>query len=228
MTKTYLITGATSALGLALLEQLADAAAPGDRILAQGFGDLSRLAGLCQAHPGLIRPYDVDLSNPQAVSAFAEDVRDSFPVLTHLIHLPALQPLPSGFDCLDEDRFAQERAVRLDSAVQLCKAFVPEMARAGYGRVLLLHPALPPQGYAAARTVQGALDGLVQALAAEYDGTGVTVNCVAPGPMASRQEPDSGLLRAEEAVPALLFLLSDGAARVNGVVLPVTGGAASR
>ncbi len=77
MSRIYLITGATSPLGLALMGRLLPALEEGDLILAQGCGDLSRLAGLCQERPGFIRPYDVDFSQPVAISAFLEDLTDS-------------------------------------------------------------------------------------------------------------------------------------------------------
>ena len=51
MSKTYLITGATSPLGLALMGRLLPALEEGDLILAQGCGDLARLAGLSTGRP---------------------------------------------------------------------------------------------------------------------------------------------------------------------------------
>ena len=77
MSKTYLITGATSPLGLALMGRLLPALEEGDLILAQGCGDLARLAGLCQARPGFIRPYDADFTQPLAVRAFLSEDRKS-------------------------------------------------------------------------------------------------------------------------------------------------------
>ena len=78
MSKTYLITGATSPLGLALMGRLLPTLAEGDLILAQGCGDLARLAGLCQARPGFIRPYDADFTQPLAVRAFLSDLTDTY------------------------------------------------------------------------------------------------------------------------------------------------------
>ena len=71
MSKTYLITGATSPLGLALMGRLLPTLAEGDLILAQGCGDLARLAGLCPARPCLLRPYDADFPPPPGGRAVA-------------------------------------------------------------------------------------------------------------------------------------------------------------
>lgn len=179
MSKTYLITGATSPLGLALLGRLLPTLAEGDCILAQGCGDLARLAGLCQARPGFIRPYDADFTQPLAVRAFLSDITDSYPAPTHFAHLAALRPLETPFAAFDEERFVQERAVALDSALVLCKAILPRMAAGGGGRVYF--PAGQPGSRDAADCIlRGAVEGLAHALAAEYAGAGVDVRCVSP------------------------------------------------
>ena len=51
MPYTYLITGATSDVGRALIERLL-ADAPDATVLAQGCGDLEKLADLCSRFPG--------------------------------------------------------------------------------------------------------------------------------------------------------------------------------
>ena len=191
MSKTYLITGATSPLGLALMERLLPALAQGDLILAQGCGDLGRLAGLCQARPGFIRPYDADFTRPLAVRAFLSDITDSYPAPTHLIHLAGLRPLEASCAAFDEERFVDERAVALDSAIVLCKALLPKMAAAGFGRAVFLDRQSPALS---AAILQGALGGFARALAAEYAGAGVTVACITPaaGPDALLRLLDGG------------------------------------
>ena len=65
MAYTYLITGATSDVGAALIRHLLTEAPGEDRtILAQGCGDLARLDALVQQFPGRIVTFDADLSSP--------------------------------------------------------------------------------------------------------------------------------------------------------------------
>ena len=52
----YLITGASSDVGTALIDRLYR---EGDVFIAQGAGDLSHLAPLCRKYPGAIKTYDV-------------------------------------------------------------------------------------------------------------------------------------------------------------------------
>ena len=49
MSNVYLITGASSDVGCALIRRLWQ---PGDLFIAQGAGDLGGLAELCKEHPG--------------------------------------------------------------------------------------------------------------------------------------------------------------------------------
>ena len=56
MAYTYLITGATSDVGRALIERLLADAPADTTVLAQGCGDLEKLADLCARFPGQVRP----------------------------------------------------------------------------------------------------------------------------------------------------------------------------
>ena len=219
MSKTYLITGATSPLGLALMGRLLPALEEGDLILAQGCGDLARLAGLCQARPGFIRHYDADVPLPLAVGAFHSDRTDTYPTPTHLVHLAGLRPIEAPYAHFDEERFVQERAVTLDSALVLCKAILPKMAQAGFGRVVFLDSRASTRAVSA-NILQGALNGLALSLAAEYASAGVTVNCIAPGPMVSGDEADAAGFTPDRAAAILGFLLSEDAGSLTGATLP--------
>ncbi|MDO9435956.1 SDR family NAD(P)-dependent oxidoreductase [Hydrogenophaga sp.] len=85
------------------------------------------------------------------------------------------------------------------------------------------------------------VNGLVKSLAIEWGRRGVRVNCVSPGPVDTpllRQHwsqerleriyldriPLGRLAHADDIARAALFLLSDAAAYITGVVLPVNGG----
>ena len=83
MAYTYLITGATSDVGAALIRHLLTEAPGEDRtILAQGCGDLARLDALVQQFPDRIVTFDADLSSPEAVDAlctrFGKDLPHPF------------------------------------------------------------------------------------------------------------------------------------------------------
>lgn len=244
MAYTYLITGATSDVGQALLRRILPGLPAGSRVLAQGCGDVARLSALCAQYPGLIKTFDVDLSNREAVAAFAGLVQEG-PAVTHFVHLPALPVINAKFKKFDAARFDRDLEIQLHSAVTLAQAVLPGMARAKFGRVLFIQSSYtlgaPPKNTAAYVMAKSALGGLMKSLAVEYAPFGVTVNCVAPSMMetnflkdtpsliveaAAADNPMGRNATPEDVAPAMAFLLSDEAGFITGVTLPVTGGSA--
>lgn len=236
----YLITGASSDVGAALIERVWR---EGDTVIAQGAGDLDVLEPLCRRCPGAVHLYDVDLTNADALETFVRDVAARHGAPTHLVHLPALRVVNTKFKNFDEARFERDLSVQVRSAVRLCKAFVPGMAKARQGRVLFMLTSYllgaPPKHTAAYLMAKSALQGLAKSLAADYAPFGVTVNCVAPSMMETKFLADTSDLivqasaeanpmkrnaRVEDVVPAMAFLLSEEARFITGVTLPVTGG----
>lgn len=139
MAYTYLITGATSDVGAALIRRLLTEAPGEDRtILAQGCGDLARLDALVQQFPGRIVTFDADLSSPEAVDALCARFGKDLPCPTHFVHLPALPVVNAKFKAFDEARFQKDWEIQVHSAVKLCKAVLPAMSKAKFGRVLFI------------------------------------------------------------------------------------------
>ena len=186
MSYTYLITGATSDVGRALIERLLTAA-PDATVLAQGCGDLEKLADLCARFPGQVCPFDVDLSDRAKVDTFVQVLAASAPAPTHFIHLPALPVVNAKFKAFDQTRFDRDLEIQVHSAVRICRAVLPAMAKAKFGRVLFIQTSYtigcPPKNTAAYVMAKSAIGGLVKSLAVEYARFGVTVNCVAPSMM---------------------------------------------
>jgi 3-oxoacyl-[acyl-carrier protein] reductase len=86
------------------------------------------------------------------------------------------------------------------SAVRVTQAFLPAMRAAGWGRVLFLstvgatRPGTRiPEYYAA----KGALPSIAVGLAKELAGTGITVNCISPGVIATAEILEQFRRRAE-------------------------------
>ena len=109
------------------------------------------------------------------------------PCPTHFVHLPALPVVNAKFKAFDEARFQKDWEIQVHSAVKLCKAVLPAMRKAKFGRVLFIQTSYtigcPPKNTAAYVMNKSAIGGLVKSLAVEYARFGITVNCVAPSMM---------------------------------------------
>ncbi len=136
-----------------------------------------------------------------------------------------------------------EESLRSNATSQfLCTQLAaPHMLRSGWGRVVNMSSSAGLLGiskmssYSAAK---GATNGLTLALAKEFMGTGVTVNCVLPSAATVRSDRSraererlSGItiapdpIRTPDAVaPLVLYLCSDGARDVTGQILFSGGG----
>ncbi|XP_019162970.1 PREDICTED: short-chain type dehydrogenase/reductase-like isoform X2 [Ipomoea nil] len=115
--------------------------------------------------------------------------------------------------------------------------------RGGGGRIICLTSstavALRP-GFGAYAASKAAVEAMVKVLAKELKGTGITANCVAPGPVATEmffegkseeviqrvidENPMGRLGTTEDIAPVVAFLAGDGGEWVNGQTIRVNGG----
>jgi NAD(P)-dependent dehydrogenase (short-subunit alcohol dehydrogenase family) len=143
---------------------------------------------------------------------------------------------------MGEDDFSGVLDANLVGGFRVAKRAVAKMMRARFGRIIFLGSVVGSTGqagqanYAASKA---GLVGLARSLAREFASRSVTVNVVAPGPVATDMfaaVSDDARAAIESAVPlgrlaepsevaaAVAFLASDPAGYITGALLPVDGG----
>jgi NAD(P)-dependent dehydrogenase (short-subunit alcohol dehydrogenase family) len=144
---------------------------------------------------------------------------------------------------IDEAEWDRVMKVNVTSMMLTGKHAVPAMARTGGGAIVTISSisALRPRGLTAYSASKGAVIALTRAMAIDHAAQNVRVNCIAPGPVYTPMVYAAGMPadlreRRRQASPlgiegtgwdigyAALFLVSDEARYITGVVLPVDGG----
>jgi NAD(P)-dependent dehydrogenase (short-subunit alcohol dehydrogenase family) len=228
--RVAVVTGGTGALGQAVtLRLLADGAS-----VAVPYAVEKEREHLTERVAAADRPRLIlkaaDVIDVKAMTAFADEV------VTARGKIDVLVAGVGGFaggSLLETDLETWKRMLDLNltSAFSVAKAVVPAMARARYGRVVVVasRAVVPPAGGFIAYTVAKAgVIALTQALSQEVRDQGITVNAVLPSTMdtpANRAAmPDSdrkGWVPVEAVADAIAVLARDASAHITGTLLTV-------
>jgi L-xylulose reductase len=228
------VTGATKGIGRATAKLLAER---GATVVAIGRdeADLASLAAETGAEVHV-----VDLADPEAVRAAAQWILP----IDRLVNNAGTTTLESFLET-KVDSFQHLMAVNVIAAMVFSQEAAKDMiARGKKGAIVNVSSIASTLGladHASYCSTKGALDSLTTVMATELGRHGIRVNAVNPtvvltpmavkawsdpvkaGPMLARI-PMGRFVQPEEVAEAIAFLLSDNAAMVNGVTLPVDGG----
>lgn len=186
-----------------------------------------------------------DVSNPDDVRSLFDRAELEFETPAHiLVNCAGVSDpkYPALADTAVEDWDAIFN-VNAKGAFLACREAANRLARGGGGRIVLISTSLvaaAQPGYAAYSASKAAVEMMAKIVAKELKGSGITVNCVAPGPVATELffagKSDEAVQRIAEACPmgrlgqpddisrVVGFLISDGGEWVNGQVIRVNGG----
>ena len=180
--KSAVVTGACGMIGVATVRRLRDM---GCAVLAVDISEpTSNYVG--------VTSLTADISDAAQVESVAAAARQLFGHVDALVHIAggAGSVRAPSLETTDLSVWQQVMTLNVTSAFLLCRALVPPMCKARFGRVVLLSSILAkgekgPATTVAARlayaTAKAALKGFNAQLAKDCAGDGVTVNAVAPG-----------------------------------------------
>ena len=243
--KLALVTGGGRGIGLAVALRLAR---DGARVIVTGrtTSDVESTAAAVRGH-GLT----CDLSDRAATDALVESVRaiGRVDILINNAGIAESAPLAETSDAM------WDRMMELNATVpfRLTRALVPAMTAAGWGRVITIasNAGLTGYGYTSAYcAAKHAAVGMTRALAVDLGRTGVTINAVCPGWVATRMadeaisriaartgrdatsaraalesmSPQRRLVEPEEVAAAVAMLCGEHARGIHGQTIVIDGG----
>jgi len=235
--QTALVTGASGGIGGAIARALhlqgAAVALAGTRntVLADLAGELGT-----RAHP-----LTADLADPEAADRLLRDAEAALGHVDILINNAGITRDALALRMRDED-WQAVIDVNLTAAFRLARAALRGMVRRRHGRVICITSVVGVAGnpgqanYAAAKA---AMIGMAKSIAAEVATRGITVNCIAPGMIATAMTerlndeqrarmaaliPMGRLGAAPDVAAAAVYLASAEAAYLTGQTLHVNGG----
>jgi NAD(P)-dependent dehydrogenase (short-subunit alcohol dehydrogenase family) len=240
--KVALITGAGSGIGRATALLFA---AEGAKVAAldsnrETATETARLVD--EGGGGKAIALAADVSREEDVAAAVEATVARFGRLDVLVASAGIDLFARATDTKLED-WERIQSVDLRGVFLCCKHAIPQMERQGGGAVITLSSVNGLVGvpvHAAYAAAKGGVIGLTRQLAVDYGPANVRVNCICPTttdtPMVraiandtiletlARMHPLRRIAQAEDVAYAALYLASEEARCVTGVILPVDCG----
>jgi len=240
--KVAVITGATGELGRVMVQTFAKAGAHIAICYHKNKSKARELMVEVEAMGVRALMVKTDVTNPRSVLRLRDRVVKALGPADIIVNNAVIQyKWVTVLEQPPEDYESQFRSCVLQN-VFMVKAFVPDMIKRKWGRVLAINTECAMQYWetqSAYDSGKRGMDGVLRVLAREVGRYGITVNQVAPGWTISENRPDTGsdleeqyrknvpLQRrgeAQEIANVVAFLASDLASYITGAYIPVCGG----
>jgi NAD(P)-dependent dehydrogenase (short-subunit alcohol dehydrogenase family) len=240
--RTALVTGSTGGLGVAIASALA---AEGALVIVSG-RDKARgdaVVADIRSAGGAAEFVAADLgAGEHEVRRLAEQATDTAGGrIDILVNNAAIFFMPTPTAEISEELLRDAVGVNVFAPFLLTGALAPAMVRRGAGAIVNIGSITGLRGSAGSAiysATKAAIHSFTQSWADEYGPSGIRVNAVAPGPIATERQqefadhvapmlariPSRRMSTPAEVTAAVVFLASDDAANIHGTVLGVDGG----
>jgi 3-hydroxybutyrate dehydrogenase len=250
--KIVLVTGAGRGIGKAIALAFA---AEKTRVVITGrtAAALEEVAGEIRGTSAEVFASTCDVTQKPQVKSLQHRIESHFGAVQILVNNVGVAPA-AGFLEMPDSLWDEVMRVNVSSAYNCCKAFLPAMVGARWGRIINIASTVARVAYpgiSAYATSKHAILGLTRSLAIESARSGVTVNAVCPGyvnteltrgnaqrlaenrgqsldealALMAASCPQRRLIEPEEVAYVTLMLASDRARGITGQAIQVDGGA---
>lgn len=246
--KTALVTGAAGGIGSAVARAFA---AAGANIVAADKGNTDATVEAALLNGAEAIGVSLDVTDPASIAAMVRQAESHFGGIDILVTAAGVTGFGSAATLASEE-WDRIISINLKGVFLTCQAVIePMRRRGGGGRIINIgsilaknggnaRPWIAPQeqtrsGSVAYGVSKAGVHAMTLYLARELAASAITVNAVAPGPIASAMTatfpealkqaiPLNRLGTAEEVAAAVLFLAGPSASFITGEILDVNGG----
>jgi len=238
--KVALVTGGTRGIGREIAHKLAR---DGARVVLTSRTDeaATEAAAAIAAEGFDVRGVEMDVADAGAVEGRVRELLDDYGTISILVNNAGVTR-DSLLLRMSKEEWDFVVETNLGGIYRLCRAVLPSMVRARYGRIVNITSVVAQSGnpgqsnYAAAKA---GIEGFSRSLAREIASRNITVNCIAPGFVDTdmtralkdsvrtkllEQVPMKRLGLPEDVAAAVRFLAGDKAGYITGTTLNVNGG----
>lgn len=237
--KVALVTGAAGGIGRA--SALAFASSGAAVVVSDVADGIDETVDLITEKGGQATAARCDVGDPDAVRELVEFAVRTYGRLDYA-HNNAGIFVPAPLADLENDDFNRVLRVNLSGVFYGMKYQIRQMLEQGGGAIVntaSIWSFVGAGAQAAYVASKHGVMGLTRSAAADYGGTGIRINAVAPGPIQTamtaavppdimaqivNRTVDKRVGQPEEIAAAVIWLCSDSASYVNGTTLPIDGG----
>lgn len=238
--KTAIVTGGSSGLGLAIAQKFVS---KGISTIIIGRRE-EKLQQAAKTLGSLCTPYTFDLTRLKDIPSLLQQILETHSTIDILVNNAGIHLKKPLLEVTDEE-FQKVVATNLFAVFALSREVGKIMVKKNAGAILNISSMAAIYGipqvvaYTAAKS---AVEGMTRAMAVELSPLGIRINCIAPGfittDMSSKamdndperkqkvlsRTPMAAFGRPEDVADAAYFLTSEEARFITGTVLPVDGG----
>jgi NAD(P)-dependent dehydrogenase (short-subunit alcohol dehydrogenase family) len=187
--KVALVTGSYRGTGVGIARALAG---EGAIVLVHGLeaGQADEVANDITAGGGRAHVVVGDIRTEEGTEAMVDDVRAQVDRVEVVVNNYGGVADASDWDVADTSTWHSSYDLNVVSAFRVTQAFLPDMRAAGWGRVIVMATVgatRPGDTIPEYYTAKGSLPSMAVGLAKHLAGTGITVNCVSPGIIATAE-----------------------------------------